>query len=107
MTTMPDRLIYVSRLLTDRAMAHLRSLGVAVRAGDEHPPSRAELEAGIAGSSAAVITLTERVDAALLAAKAAVCRNDPVGFPARRPAAGWFSVEMGAELRHEIRDRCR
>src|SRR6476660_7795578 len=62
MTTMPDRLIYVSRLLTDRAMAHLRSLGVAVRAGDEHPPSRAELETGIAGSSAAVITLTERVD---------------------------------------------
>jgi lactate dehydrogenase-like 2-hydroxyacid dehydrogenase len=83
MTTMPDRLIYVSRLLTDRAMAHLRSLGVAVRAGDEHPPSRAELETGIAGSSAAVITLTERVDAALLAAagdQLKVIANVAVGY---------------------------
>ena len=64
---MPDSLIYVSRLLTDRAMAHLRSLGVAVRVGDENPPSRAELEAGITGASAAVVTLTERIDAELLA----------------------------------------
>src|SRR6478672_6011327 len=64
---MPDSMIYVSRLLTDRAMAHLRSLGVAVRVGDENPPSRAELEAGITGASAAVVTLTERIDAELLA----------------------------------------
>lgn len=64
---MPDSLIYVSRLLTDRAMAHLRSLGVAVRVGDENPPSRAELEAGITGASAAVVTLTEHIDAELLA----------------------------------------
>ncbi len=67
MTTMPDRLIYVSRLLTDRAMAHLRSLGVAVRAGDEHPPTvpnwRPASPAPVPLSS-----LTERVDAALLAA---------------------------------------
>src|SRR6478672_3289140 len=55
---MPDSMIYVSRLLTDRAMAHLRSLGVAVRVGDENPPSRAELEAGITGASASGVTVT-------------------------------------------------
>ena len=59
-------MIYVSRLLTDRAMAHLQSLGLEVRVGGEDPPTSDQLEAGIAGASAAVITLTERVDAALL-----------------------------------------
>ena len=58
-------MIYVSRLLTDRAMNHLHSLGAPVRIGSEAPPDRAELEAGIAGASAAVITLTERIDADL------------------------------------------
>jgi lactate dehydrogenase-like 2-hydroxyacid dehydrogenase len=79
----PDRLIYVSRLLTDRAMAHLQSLGVALRVGDEDPPSRAELERGIAGASAAVVTLTERVDAALFAAtgdELKVVANVAVGY---------------------------
>jgi lactate dehydrogenase-like 2-hydroxyacid dehydrogenase len=60
-------LIYVSRLLTDRAMSHLQSLNAPLRIGLEAPPDRAELEAGISGASAAVITLTERVDADLLA----------------------------------------
>ena len=44
---------------------------------------RAELEAGIAGASAAVITLTERVDAELLAAagpQLKVIANVAVGF---------------------------
>jgi len=68
MTAPPDGLIYLSRLLTDRAMAHLRSLDAPLRIGGEDPPSRADLEAGIAGASAAVITLTERVDTDLLAA---------------------------------------
>ena len=80
---MPDSLIYVSRLLTDRAMAHLRSLGVAVRVGDENPPSRAELEAGITGASAAVVTLTERIDTELLAAagpELKVVANVAVGY---------------------------
>ena len=66
-TTTSPGLIYVSRLLTDRAMDHIRSLGHPIRVGAEHPPSRTELEAGIAGASAAIITLTERIDAALLA----------------------------------------
>jgi lactate dehydrogenase-like 2-hydroxyacid dehydrogenase len=76
-------LIYVSRLLTDRAMDHLRSLGAPVRIGQEAPPSRAELEADIAGASAAVITLTERVDADVLAAagpQLKVLANVAVGF---------------------------
>lgn len=80
---MPDSLIYVSRLLTDRAMAHLRSLGVAVRVGDENPPSRAELEAGITGASAAVVTPTERIDTELLAAagpELKVVANVAVGY---------------------------
>ena len=76
-------LIYVSRLLTDRAMSHLHSLSRTVRIGSEAPPDRAELEAGIAGASAAVITLTERVDAALLAAagpQLKVIANVAVGY---------------------------
>jgi len=80
---MADSLIYVSRLLTDRAMAHLKSLGVEVRVGDEDPPSRAELEESIAGAGAAVVTLTERVDAALLAAagdQLKVVANVAVGY---------------------------
>src|SRR6476646_6988677 len=76
-------LIYVSRLLTDRAMSHLHSLGTPVRIGAEAPPDRAEFEAGIAGASAAVITLTERIDAELLAVagpQLKVIANVAVGF---------------------------
>ena len=83
MTATSTDLIYVSRLLTDRAMAHLRSFGAPVRVGHETPPSRAELEAGIAGASAAVVTLTERVDADLLAAagdQLKVIANVAVGY---------------------------
>ncbi|MGV0742137.1 2-hydroxyacid dehydrogenase [Mycolicibacterium sp. XJ870] len=75
--------IYVSRLLTDHAMAHLESLGLPVRVGDEGPPTRADLEAGIAGATAAVVTLTERVDAPLLAAagdQLKVVANVAVGY---------------------------
>ena len=75
--------IYVSRLLTDRAMAHLDSLGREVRVGREEPPTRAELAAGLAGADAAVLTLTERVDAELLAVAGPQLRivaNVAVGF---------------------------
>jgi lactate dehydrogenase-like 2-hydroxyacid dehydrogenase len=64
-------------------MDHLRSLGAAVRVGREAPPSSAELQAGIAGASAAVLTLTEHVDAALLVAagpQLKVIANVAVGF---------------------------
>ena len=75
--------IYVSRLLTDRAMSHLHALGAPLRIGSEAPPDRGELEAGIAGASAAVITLTERIDADLIAAagpQLKVIANVAVGF---------------------------
>ena len=52
-----------------------------------------------------LLVLHLELDAALLAAEAAVRRHDPVGVAARGPAAGRFSIEMRAELRHEIRDR--
>lgn len=76
-------MIYVSRLLTDRAMAHLDSLGHQMRVGREEPPTRAELAAGIEGADAAVLTLTERVDADLLAAagpQLKIVANVAVGF---------------------------
>ena len=75
--------IYVSRLLTDRAMNHLHALGAPLRIGSEAPPDRGELEAGIAGASAAVITLTERIDADLIAAagpQLKIIANVAVGF---------------------------
>ena len=79
--------IYLSRLLTDRAMAHLeaaaRSSGRALRVGREEPPTRVELAAGLAGADAAVLTLTERVDADLLAAAGPQLRivaNVAVGY---------------------------
>lgn len=65
--TTPAGHVYVSRLLTDGAMARLRDLGRPLRVGDENPPPRGDLEAGMAGACAAVVTLTERVDADLLA----------------------------------------
>ncbi|TQR85094.1 D-glycerate dehydrogenase [Mycobacterium hodleri] len=64
-------------------MSHLHSLGAPLRVGSEAPPTRSELEAGIAGASAAVITLTERVDAELLAAagpQLKVIANVAVGY---------------------------
>lgn len=64
----PDELIYVSRQLTERAMTHLQSLRYPHTVGGEAPPTRAELEAGLRGASAAVVTLTEQIDADLLAA---------------------------------------
>lgn len=83
MAESPAEPLYVSRLLTDRAMAHLRSLDLPLRLGGEAPPSRAELEAGIAGAGAAVVTVTERVDAALLAVagpQLRVVANMAVGY---------------------------
>ncbi|MGE2712443.1 2-hydroxyacid dehydrogenase [Mycolicibacterium litorale] len=81
--TGPGGHVYVSRLLTDGAMARLRGLGRPLHIGDEDPPTRDALEAGIAGACAAVVTLTERVDSALLAAAGdglQVVANVAVGY---------------------------
>jgi lactate dehydrogenase-like 2-hydroxyacid dehydrogenase len=82
-TTPPQGPIYVSRLLTDNAMAHLRSLGLDVRVGGEGPPSRDDLLAGIADVHAAVVTLTERIDDEVLRAAGdglKVVANVAVGY---------------------------
>lgn len=81
--TTPAGHVYVSRRLTDGAMARLSDLGRPLRVGDDEPPDRAALEAGIAGAAAAVVTLTERVDAELLTAAGTglrVVANVAVGY---------------------------
>lgn len=81
--TTPAGHVYVSRLLTDGAMERLRTLGRPLRVGGENPPTRGDLEAGFAGACAAVVTLTERVDAGLLAAAGdglRVVANVAVGY---------------------------
>lgn len=81
--TTPAGHVYVSRRLTDGAMARLGDIGRPLRVGDDGPPDRAALEAGIAGAAAAVVTLTERVDADLLTAAGdglRVIANVAVGY---------------------------
>ena len=75
--------VYVTRQLTDDAMAAVATLGRPVVAGREEPPSRAELLRDAAGSVAVISTLTERVDAAVLDAAGPdlrVVANVAVGF---------------------------
>jgi lactate dehydrogenase-like 2-hydroxyacid dehydrogenase len=64
-------------------MQRLGDLGVDLRVGDETPPTRDDLTAGFAGARAAVVTLTERVDADLIAAAGPaleVVANVAVGY---------------------------
>lgn len=75
--------VYVSRLLTDRAMERVGDLGLPLQVGGEDPPTADALAAGFAGARAAVVTLTERVDAALLDAAGPalqVVANVAVGY---------------------------
>jgi len=55
--------LYIARTLTDAAMATLDDLGLPVVAGEEAPPERERLLTDVAGAAAAVVTLTEQVDA--------------------------------------------
>lgn len=55
--------VYVARRLTDAAMTTLAETAPDHRVGGEEPPARADLLAGCAGAAAAIVTLTERVDA--------------------------------------------
>ncbi|GAA2721540.1 2-hydroxyacid dehydrogenase [Cellulomonas aerilata] len=55
--------LYIARTLTDVAMASLADVGLPVVTGDEAPPERDRLLHDVAGAAAAVVTLTERVDA--------------------------------------------
>jgi lactate dehydrogenase-like 2-hydroxyacid dehydrogenase len=75
--------LYVTRQLTDDAMAAVAALGVPVVVGEERPPTPAELRRDAAGAVAIVATLTDRVDAAVLDAAGAglrVVANVAVGY---------------------------
>ena len=75
--------VYVTRLLSDDAMAALAALGHPVVVGEERPPTPAELLRDAAGAAAVVATLTDRVDAAVLDAAGPslqVVANVAVGY---------------------------
>jgi len=75
--------VYVTRLLTDDAMAALSALGPPLVTGQEQPPTREELLRDVAGAVAVVSTLTDRVDAAVLDAAGPglrVVANVAVGY---------------------------
>jgi lactate dehydrogenase-like 2-hydroxyacid dehydrogenase len=75
--------VYVTRLLTDDAMAAVEALGRPVVAGPEEPPPREQVLADVAGAAALVSTLTDRVDAAVLDAagpQLQVVANVAVGY---------------------------
>ncbi len=76
-------LVYVARRLTDGAMAALDVLPADTRVGGDAPPTRTELVAGISGAVAAIVTLTERIDADVLRAagpQLKIVANVAVGF---------------------------
>jgi lactate dehydrogenase-like 2-hydroxyacid dehydrogenase len=75
--------LYVTRLLTDDAMAAVAALGVPIVVGREEPPTAEELLRDVAGAVAVVSTLTDRVDDAVLAAagpQLRVVANVAVGY---------------------------
>ena len=55
--------LYVARRLTPSVMEELPGLGLPLVLGEVAPPVRAQLLADVAGAAAAIVTLTERVDA--------------------------------------------
>ena len=75
--------VYVTRLLTDDAMAAVEALGRPVVTGPEEPPPHEQVLADAAGAAAVVSTLTDRVDAAVLDAagpQLQVVANVAVGY---------------------------
>src|SRR3954467_438844 len=75
--------VYVTRLLTDDAMAELAELGPPLVVGQERPPTSDELLRDVAGALAVVSTLTDRIDAAVLDAAGPQLRivaNVAVGY---------------------------
>lgn len=75
--------VYVTRLLTDDALAAVADLGRPVVLGREDPPTTAEMLRDVTGAVAVVATLTDRVDAAVLGAagpQLRVVANVAVGY---------------------------
>ena len=59
------RLLYVSRVLPDPVMAAIRTQFTLMQEPTDSPPSAATLRAGLSQAMAAIVTLTDRIDAYL------------------------------------------
>ncbi len=74
--------LYLSRLLPDPVMGHIRERFALVQEPVEAPPSPSTLRDGIAQAEAAIVTLTDRIDEAALdgARKLKIVANYAVGY---------------------------
>lgn len=75
--------LYVARRLTDAVMDELPGLGFDLVVGQVAPPPRRVLLGSVAGAAAAIVTLTERIDAEFFDAagpQLRVVANAAVGF---------------------------
>lgn len=75
--------LYVARTLTPAVMAELTHLDLPLVVGEADPPARERMLADLAGAAAAIVTLTERVDAEFLDAagpQLKVVANVAVGY---------------------------
>jgi lactate dehydrogenase-like 2-hydroxyacid dehydrogenase len=75
--------VYVARTLTPAAMRRLADSEWSVSRGNEAPPARADLLKNVSGKDAAIVTLTEKVDAEFFDAAGSqlqVVANVAVGF---------------------------
>lgn len=80
---MPTGHLYVARRLTATVMDELPALGLDLTIGEVAPPAREQMLADVAGAAAAIVTLTERIDAAFFDAagpQLRVVANAAVGF---------------------------
>jgi glyoxylate reductase len=74
--------LYVSRVLPDRVMAAIRERFTLVREPLDSPPDPAALKSGLSLAVAAIVTLTDRIDAELLVAapRLKIVANYAVGY---------------------------
>src|SRR5574339_655370 len=74
--------LYVSRVLPGPVMAAIRERFTLVREPLDGPPAPWALQAGLSQSSAAIVTLTDRIDAEVLTAapRLKIVANYAVGY---------------------------
>ena len=74
--------LYVSRVLPDQVMAVIRERFRLVQEPLEAPPALSALQSGLSQSAAAIVTLTDRIDAGVLAAspRLKIVANYAVGY---------------------------
>jgi len=86
--------IFVTRRLPDDVLAPLAELGTVTVPPHDRPLTSAELCEGVAGAAAVVTTLTDRVDAAVLAAASPQLRI------VATTAAGYDNLDLAAIAAH-------